>query len=146
MVGRPPDHPPPPSDLGAGWVPELLAARISNHITVIPDIPTPLQQQINFETPTQFSGLTDLTTIAVATILTNRVKRHLILPTPNYLDTDRYSEIDAKDAIHIARICHNVGFGRLSGRAMPWPQFIHRLGLISDPGSKDSMRYLRMTG
>ena len=58
------------------------------------------------------------------------MKRHLFPPSPNYLDTDRSSDIDVADAIHIARICRNGGFGRLSGRAMPCPQFILRVGLI----------------
>ena len=37
------DHPSirTPSELGAGWIPDLLAARIANHITVTPDISTP---------------------------------------------------------------------------------------------------------
>ena len=45
-----------PSDLVAGWIPELLTARIPNHITVTPDISTPREQRINFETTTQFLG------------------------------------------------------------------------------------------
>ena len=45
-----------PSELGTGWVPELLTARIPNHITVTPDISTPREQRINFETTTQFLG------------------------------------------------------------------------------------------
>ena len=120
-----------PSDLGASWVPEWLAARIANHITVAPDISTPREKQINFDTPTRFSGLTDLTTIAVAIVLTGRAGGgHLFPPTPNYLSADMSSDIDATDAIHIARICHIVGFGRLNGREKPCPKFALRLGPI----------------
>ena len=136
-----------PSDSGAGWIPELSPARISNRIKVTPDISTPWGQRINFETPTQFLGLTDVTMLAVVIVLISRVGRHLFLQIPNYLDTDRSADIDVTYAIHIARICHNVGFGRLRGRAMPGPKFIHRLGLLfPEPGSNDSIHYCLMTG
>ena len=119
-----------PSELGTGWIPELLAARISNHMAATPDISTPWEQQINSETPTQPLGLTDLTMIELVIILTNRTQRKLLLPIPNYIDSDRQADIDITDAIHIARISHHVGFGRLNGWTMQCHQFILRLGLI----------------
>ena len=118
-----------PSELGAGWIPDLLTARIANHITVRPDISTPWEQQINFETTTQPLGLTDLTMIEAAIALTNRVKRNHFLPSPNYIDPYRQSDIDITDAIRLARIFHRVGIGTLEGWAVPFPQFILRLGL-----------------
>ena len=84
---------------------------------------------MNFETPTQPLGLTDLTVIEVVIILNNLAKRHLLPPSPNYIDADRQADIDIADAIHLARIFHRIGFGRLNGWAMPFPQFIPRLGL-----------------
>ena len=72
-----------PSDLGRGWIPELLTTRISTHRRIGLNITTPSIQQIGFEAQVHSLGQTDLAMMALLVILITRKKRMLFPPSPN---------------------------------------------------------------
>ena len=117
------------SDMGQGWIPDIITDRISNHQQIRVNLTTPSEQQIGFEAQIHYLGLTDLAMMVVIAILIIRKKRMLFPPSPNYLEPDRFKDRPTTEVIHIANICHKTIFGRVDGYTLPAPRMVLRLGL-----------------
>ena len=112
------------SQLPNDTIPALLANRILTHQTISASWSIPLQQQIDFETPSQVLGIEGL--LVAASVLYNIAyrMRMISLPMPDYNPQNFRPTLLADDSISIAFIFQRKVAGRLDGYTLSGPSFL----------------------
>ena len=131
------------SHLANDTIPALLPDRILPHQTLSAVCSVPVQQQIDFETPSQILGIAGL--VISATVIFNIAYRirELSLPVPDYNSTDFYPTLLVGDSISIAFTSQRMVSGRMGGYTLSGSTFLwkasHTFG-ISVEGAGTSPR------